>query len=205
MNLVEKIIKLRKENGMTQEDLAERLNVSRQAVSRWETGTAMPDAMNILALSKLFGVTTDYLLHDDYESDGDLPPVKEVQGSQHRLLLVFLGILEAMAFALQSVAILINHSSFFVKASFLPILTLICGFEVGWWWKRDHSKESLALRRRFYIMTAWMGLYFPIRLMMMRLTHYYPWDFFLPSAECQILVVYLTAALFVSLALNKRK
>ena len=50
-----------------------------------------------------------------------------------------------------------------------------------------------------------VGLYFPIRLMMMRLTHYYPWDFFLPSAECQILVVYLTAALFVSLALNKRK
>lgn len=62
MKLSDKIIGLRKSNGMSQEDLAEKLNVSRQAISRWESGTAMPDASNILQLSKLFGVTTDYLL-----------------------------------------------------------------------------------------------------------------------------------------------
>ena len=79
MKLSDKIIGLRKSNGMSQEDLAEKLNVSRQAISRWESGTAMPDASNILQLSKLFGVTTDYLLNDDYQSDNDLPKVKEVQ------------------------------------------------------------------------------------------------------------------------------
>ena len=60
----------------SQEDLAERLNVSRQAISRWENGTALPDAQNILQISKLFNVTTDYLLNDDYESDNDIPLVQ---------------------------------------------------------------------------------------------------------------------------------
>ena len=61
MNLPEKIIKHRKANGWSQEDFAEKLNVSRQAISRWENGTALPDAQNILQISKLFHVTTDYI------------------------------------------------------------------------------------------------------------------------------------------------
>lgn len=77
MNISEKLIQLRKSKGMSQEELAEKLEVSRQAISRWENGTALPDANNILALSKLYNVTTDYLLNDDYTSDEDLPKVKE--------------------------------------------------------------------------------------------------------------------------------
>lgn len=84
MNLTEKILFLRKKQGMSQEELAEKMNVSRQSVSRWEVGTAQPDATNILQLSKIFGVTTDYLLNDDYESDEDIPCVKEVQDSQKK-------------------------------------------------------------------------------------------------------------------------
>ena len=76
MNLPDKIIKLRKENGQSQEELAEKLDVSRQAISRWENGTALPDAQNVLQISKLFHVTTDYLLNDDYESDSDIPLVR---------------------------------------------------------------------------------------------------------------------------------
>ena len=76
MNLSDKIVKLRKEQAWSQEDLAEKLNVSRQAISRWENGTALPDAQNLLQISKLFGVTADYLLNDDYESDRDIPAVQ---------------------------------------------------------------------------------------------------------------------------------
>ena len=76
MKLSDKITTLRKSNGWSQEDLAEQLNVSRQAISRWENGTALPDAQNILQISKLFGVSADYLLNDDYESDTDIPAVK---------------------------------------------------------------------------------------------------------------------------------
>lgn len=67
MKLSEKILMLRKQKGMSQEELAEKLNVSRQAVSRWEGGSALPDATNVLQLSKLFEVSADYLLNDDYE------------------------------------------------------------------------------------------------------------------------------------------
>ena len=76
MKLPDKIITLRKSNGWSQEDFAEKLNVSRQAISRWENGTALPDAQNVLQISKLFNVTTDYLLNDDYESDRDIPVVQ---------------------------------------------------------------------------------------------------------------------------------
>ena len=65
MKLSDKLIALRKEKGWSQEDFAEKLDISRQAVSRWENGTALPDALNILGISKLFGVTADYLLNDD--------------------------------------------------------------------------------------------------------------------------------------------
>lgn len=67
MKLSDKILALRKKEGMSQEDLAERLHVSRQAVSRWEMGSAQPEASNILQLSRLFGVTADYLLDDGQE------------------------------------------------------------------------------------------------------------------------------------------
>lgn len=76
MSLSEKIIHLRKTHGWSQEDFAEKMNVSRQAISRWENGTALPDALNILQISKLFNVTTDYLLNDDYENDKDIPAVQ---------------------------------------------------------------------------------------------------------------------------------
>ena len=76
MNIAEKIIILRKAKGWSQEDLAENLYVSRQAISRWENGTALPDEQNVLQISKLFRVTTDYLLNDDYESDSDIPAIQ---------------------------------------------------------------------------------------------------------------------------------
>lgn len=62
MTIAEKIKQLRKDNSMTQEDLAEKLSVSRQTISKWETSVTIPDADNIVAISKLFNITTDELL-----------------------------------------------------------------------------------------------------------------------------------------------
>ena len=69
MILAEKIARLRKKNGWSQEDLAEKMNVSRQAVSKWESAQTVPDLEKILMLGDLFGVTTDYLLKDEIESE----------------------------------------------------------------------------------------------------------------------------------------
>lgn len=65
MNLPTKLVSLRKQRGLTQLDLAERLSVSRQAISRWEVGTAVPSTDNLKVLSDLYGVSVDYLLDDD--------------------------------------------------------------------------------------------------------------------------------------------
>jgi len=64
MTMGEKILKLRKARGWNQEDLAEQIGVSRQAVSRWESDSAKPDADKIVAICDLFGISTDYLLRD---------------------------------------------------------------------------------------------------------------------------------------------
>ena len=65
MKLNDKIYYLRKRAGMSQEDLASAVGVSRQAVSKWETGESSPDINKLLALSKTFEVTTDWLLSDE--------------------------------------------------------------------------------------------------------------------------------------------
>ena len=69
MNLADKIIEERKKNGWSQEELASKLGVSRQAVSKWESAGSIPDLKRILQMSELFGVTTDYLLKDEIEEE----------------------------------------------------------------------------------------------------------------------------------------
>lgn len=65
--LSEKLYKLRKKSGLSQEQLAEQLNVSRQAISKWEQGTAVPESEKLISISNYFGVTVDYLLKEDTE------------------------------------------------------------------------------------------------------------------------------------------
>lgn len=69
MNLSEKILYCRKKSALSQEALAEQLGVSRQAISKWETGDAVPELNKLLLLSKAFGVSTDWLLSEDAPAD----------------------------------------------------------------------------------------------------------------------------------------
>lgn len=67
MILADKIIEERKKNGWSQEEFASQLNVSRQAVSKWESAQSIPDLKRIIEMANLFGVSTDYLLKDEME------------------------------------------------------------------------------------------------------------------------------------------
>ena len=67
MILADKIIELRKKNGWSQEELAQKLDVSRQSISKWESAGSVPDMNKILKLSEVFGVSTDFLLKDEME------------------------------------------------------------------------------------------------------------------------------------------
>ena len=102
MELKQKLSRLRKDKGLTQLELAERLNVSRQAVSRWEVGAAVPSLDNLMFLSRLYGVPLDDLVQDGPQvlvpleealSDPSLPPSPKASRSRTPLVPLLLAAL----------------------------------------------------------------------------------------------------------------
>lgn len=96
-SLPAKLVSLRKQKGLTQMELAEKLNVSRQAISRWEVGAAVPSTDNLKVLGDLYGVSFDYLLNDDAEDSSKITqnqePVpgeqsKKSEGKKHMIILL---------------------------------------------------------------------------------------------------------------------
>lgn len=77
MTLDEKLIHLRKEKGMTQLELAEAVEVSRQAVSKWESGSALPSTEKLRSLSELYGVSADYLLNEHKQEVEKIAPLPQ--------------------------------------------------------------------------------------------------------------------------------
>jgi transcriptional regulator with XRE-family HTH domain len=77
MTVGDKILNLRKARGWSQEELAEQVGVTRQAVSRWESNAAKPDTDKIVDICDLFGVSADYLLRDKYAGEGEPQPTSE--------------------------------------------------------------------------------------------------------------------------------
>lgn len=90
MNFAEKLLALRTQSGYSQEALAEKLNVSRQAISKWEIGTTLPETEKVIAISDFFGVSLDYLLKDHVRSDSN--------ESLDRMVLKFLGSAQDMKY-----------------------------------------------------------------------------------------------------------
>ena len=83
MILADKIMQLRKKAGWSQEELAEQLGVTRQSVSKWEGAQSIPDLEKVVQMSRLFGVSTDFLLKDELETEDrtlseDVPPLRRV-------------------------------------------------------------------------------------------------------------------------------
>ena len=88
MILADKIMNERKKNGWSQEELAEKLRVSRQSVSKWESAQSVPDMQRIVEMSRLFGVSTDYLLKDELEPErlnAEPKPFSESEPSLRRV------------------------------------------------------------------------------------------------------------------------
>ena len=104
-------------------------------------GTAMPDATNILQLSSLFQVTTDYLLNDEYQSDNDLPKVKEVITDGIHQIMIFLITLEVMVLIIQFMSVVILQNIFFGVLSFIPFIAMVGGFEYAYQKKANEQNE----------------------------------------------------------------
>lgn len=206
MKLYEKILFLRKSKGMTQEELAERLDVSRQAVSRWESGTAMPDAGNILQLANLFEVTTDYLLREDHGDKVDAIPAQKPQRGDPQIAVIVLAGIEAMMVLVQGISAFLLQNTVFTVLAMLPFAALVAGFELGWRKRADGADEKArACRVRFYQITAWLGLYFPVRLLLRTAMRLWPRPYSVLVLECGIGAVYLFLAALLSWRIGKGK
>ena len=208
MKLSDKILMLRKKEGLSQEQLAEKLNVSRQAISRWESGSALPDANNIRQLSRVFVVSADYLLDDDmdaYEMPKLQPEEKTADGNDMHRILIYLITLEVMVLLIQFMSVVILQNMVFAFLSFLPFVAAIGGFEYAY--QKNAGKQTAqtnAFRRRFYKISAWLGLYFPVRFLMSTAATFYPRPYSSLLFKVLVLVVYMCAAVLVNLAIDKQ-
>lgn len=107
--LSEKLYELRKNSGLSQEQLAEKLNVSRQAVSKWESGTAFPETEKLIIISNYFGVSLDYLLKDgEKEKPMIVNNDKKVKENHHEIVGLLLCIAGVIAMIVWGIILIFN-------------------------------------------------------------------------------------------------
>ncbi len=96
MNITQRLVELRKKTGLSQEEFGEKLGLSRQSISKWETGEAIPDVDNLILLSQKYDVSIDYILlgkeHAHVETFAPKKPKKKKNGADYEALLWFLTV-----------------------------------------------------------------------------------------------------------------
>lgn len=173
MNLGEKIQKLRKDNNLSQEQLAEKLSVSRQALSKWELGASLPEVDKIVLLSNYFKVSTDYLLKDELNKDVNL---NQNQGSfnQHIVVIissaiVLIGLI--IGWARVNTGVHLEYLSFSLAAPGLivQVLGIVC-FEILKSKQKDNKDKTS--RYLFYGINIWFLTVLPTIFIVGRYFHY---------------------------------
>ncbi len=154
MILADKIIRLRKKNGWSQEELAEKMQVSRQAVSKWESAQAIPDLEKILMLGSLFGVTTDYLLKDEIEDEeftdeNDNTSVKRITLAQANEFLEWR----------KSASVRIALGTFFCIIAAIPLLILSAAAEVPEYHISEYAAAGAGLTVLLLIVAAAVAVF----------------------------------------------
>lgn len=182
---------LRRQRGLSQEKLASELNVSRQAVSRWESGTTMPDSSNLLLISNLFGVSADYLLRDEYEDS----VMKE---NNRKTGFIILTGLHALALLLGITALYIVQSTLLAVGSAAISICIIAAFEAAFRRMETHDERALYYRRKYYRTAVWLFSYVPVYLIVMELWRLYPRPYYTIFSHISVLIVYCLICGFVS-------
>lgn len=139
MILADKIAQLRRQKGWSQEELAHQLDVSRQAVSKWEGGASIPDLDKILKLSQLFNVTTDYLLKDELEQPDAQPAPQEGLPQEEPRRLITLDQANAYLDTVQAVRRRL------AAGVGLCILSPICLIQLGAWADGTPAEDRMGI------------------------------------------------------------
>lgn len=181
MKFSEKLYSLRKSKDLSQDELAEKLSVSRQAISRWEMGTAEPSAQNLIELSNLFGVSIDCLLKDNVaqESKENAAGTENVQAPtsfskpKQRYDMLFIvsvalivchviGVLNSIPIFLFVVSIPFAIVIWSLISIFHIINIVILELVYRYYKKEPHAK---AHRRRYYRISVWFFAFSPSLLL----------------------------------------
>jgi len=156
MILADKIIKFRKKFGWSQEELAEKMNVSRQSISKWESARSIPDLNKIIMLSEIFGVSTDYLIKDEIE-ETDVA-IEDVDTSVNRVTL------EQALFYVQNkseASRLVARGVLLCIYSIVPLLLLLALSEYGSLNLTTNAAAAIGLILLFVILA--IGVVFLLR------------------------------------------
>lgn len=171
MTLGEKIKELRKARGLSQEELAEQINVSRQAVSKWELDLSLPDIDNIVQLSQLFDVSTDHLLTNKQDMPGNEAIATRKEMYRHQVFAICIGFCV--------IGLLFSLTVWFTWQTLITVmigvLLQVIGviiFEIVV--SRNMPEERQLLRARFYSLVPWLILPFPVKFGVDYLFNYYP-------------------------------
>lgn len=201
MHMADRIQKLRKEKGIFQEELAQNLGVSRQAVSKWESGQSLPDLDKVIGMSDFLGVSTDYLLKGTEPSETG----KKEAGA---------GVFVAAATALDAIGLILSAAVWYetqhtaALAAGLVFLVLGCMvFGIGLTGLPASAKE--AAKRKFFSINIWLLSFIPLSLLYNILLSGTPAPY--PLLSSPILsypafwLVYIALGLGVDLAIQKKR
>lgn len=203
MKLGKKIQLLRKENGMSQEQLAAHITVSRQAISKWEVGDSVPDPDNIVQLSKLFGVSTDYLLMDDMEIPIEETTAISASGNSHKWGIISFGIIFAGL-----IIILVGWRTWQTLVPVgLGVLVQLAGcvtFAVSNPLKMSNEQEQgINKPRNYYTLGAWLLFPIPVCILVFGAFHFYPRPYYSFMPYILSFTIYLLLAITATIIMQR--
>ena len=154
MTLADRIQQLRKQRGISQEELADRVGVSRQAVSKWESGQSLPDLDKIILLSDYFEVTTDYLL-----KGVEPTPAAQEKKADGRIFTIVATVLNLIGMLVACVVFYETHmaGSLIIGVVFLALGCMVFG--IGMVESALNSKPRA--KRNFWTVNIWMLAFMP--------------------------------------------
>lgn len=162
MTLGEKIQKLRKDNSMSQELLAENLNISRQALSKWELGTSVPEVDKIILLSNFFKVSTDYLLKDNLEKGVNSDQNTRLANLTIALItssaIIVVGLIIGWARGNEGTKLVYLSFSLIAPGLIIQVIGVAC-FEIFNFMQKNNGDQTL--RHLFYGINIWFLAIFP--------------------------------------------
>ena len=158
MNIADRIQHLRKAKGLSQEELANQIGVSRQAVSKWESGQTSPDLEKVILMSDLFGVTTDHLLK------GTGPTPNEMTGSEAK---PNANIFSIVATALNFMGIIVSAMVWYEEqvgtATAIGLILIVIGcmiYAVGMTISEEATRRKA--KRTFFSINVWTVTFIPL-------------------------------------------